>query len=124
MIGERTAENIKLEVGYAHPDHEEITMEVRGRDLVSGLPKTITVTSTEIHNAIRESLDKILETIHTTLENCPPELSGDIVDRGIVLAGGGALLNGMQDWLSQELNVPCTWHQTHSKPLPSAQDAH
>lgn len=106
LIGERTAENIKIEIGYAHPDHAEDVMEVRGRDMVTGLPKTITVTSTEIHTALKESLDQILETIRATLENCPPELSGDIVDRGIVLTGGGALLNGMKDWLAEEIIVP------------------
>ncbi|MFZ3577973.1 rod-share determining protein MreBH [Virgibacillus sp. DJP39] len=106
LIGERTAENIKIEIGYAHENHQEDIMEVRGRDLVTGLPKTITVSSTEIHSALKESLQKILETIRATLENCPPELSGDIVDRGIVLTGGGALLKGMKDWLTEEISVP------------------
>src|SRR5690625_578840 len=106
LIGDRTAENVKVEIGYAHPNHEEETMEVRGRDLVTGLPKTIEVTSTEIHQAIKVSLDKVLEGIHVTLENCPPELSGDIVDHGIVLTGGGALLNGIKEWLASELDVP------------------
>ncbi|ASN06909.1 rod-share determining protein MreBH [Virgibacillus necropolis] len=106
LIGERTAENIKIEIGYANADHKEDTMEVRGRDMVTGLPKTITVSSTEIHSALKESLEQILETIRATLENCPPELSGDIVDRGIVLTGGGALLNGMRDWLAKEIIVP------------------
>ncbi|RIU91434.1 rod-share determining protein MreBH [Oceanobacillus picturae] len=106
LIGERTAENVKMEIGYAHPNHKEETMEIRGRDMVSGLPKTVVITSTEIHYALKESLDSILETIRATLENCPPELSGDIVDHGIVLTGGGALLRGMQEWLSDELIVP------------------
>ncbi len=106
LIGERTAENVKMEIGYAHPNHSEETMEIRGRDMVSGLPKTVVITSTEIHYALKESLDSILETIRATLENCPPELSGDIVDHGIVLTGGGALLRGMQEWLSNELIVP------------------
>ncbi|MBS4175022.1 rod-share determining protein MreBH [Bacillus sp. FJAT-49736] len=106
LIGERTAEQIKMEIGYALVDHDEISMEVRGRDLVSGLPKTITLYSSEIQNSIRESLLKILETIRSTLENCPAELSGDIVDRGVILTGGGALLNGMQDWLSKSIIVP------------------
>ncbi|WP_042225034.1 rod-share determining protein MreBH [Oceanobacillus manasiensis] len=106
LIGERTAENVKMEIGYAHPNHDEETMEIRGRDMVSGLPKTVIITSTEIHYALKESLDSILETIRATLENCPPELSGDIVDHGIVLTGGGALLRGMQEWLSNELIVP------------------
>lgn len=106
LIGERTAENIKMEVGYAHPNHKEETMSIRGRDMVNGLPKTIDITSTEIHEAIKEPLIKILDAVKATLENCPPELSGDIVDHGIVLTGGGALLQGMQDWLTDELNVP------------------
>ncbi|MCA1055967.1 rod-share determining protein MreBH [Rossellomorea aquimaris] len=106
LIGERTAENIKIEVGHALIDHDERSMEIRGRDLVTGLPKTITLTSTEIQSALKESLLHILETIRSTLENCPPELSGDIVDRGVILTGGGALLNGLQDWLSQEIVVP------------------
>lgn len=106
LIGERTAESIKMEIGYAHPNHKEETMEVRGRDMVTGLPQTVTVTSTEIHNALKESLGKILEAIRATLENCPPELSGDIVDHGIVLTGGSSLLNGMQEWLANEIIVP------------------
>lgn len=113
LIGERTAENIKMEVGYANPDHKEKTMDIRGRDMVTGLPKTLEITSTEIYNAIKESLDQILETIRATLEECPPELSGDIVDNGIVLSGGGALLNGMQEWLANEISVP-----VHMAPNP------
>lgn len=106
LIGERTAESIKMEIGYALIEHEEESMDVRGRDLVTGLPKTITVTSTQIQQALRESLESILDTVHTTLESCPPELSGDIVDHGVVLTGGGSLLKGMKEWLSAEINVP------------------
>jgi rod shape-determining protein MreB and related proteins len=106
LIGERTAEQIKMEIGYALVDHEEKTMEVRGRDLVTGLPKTISLSSKEIQKAIKESLLHILEAIRATLEDCPPELSGDIVDRGVILTGGGALLNGMQEWLSEVIVVP------------------
>ncbi|RFA36000.1 rod shape-determining protein [Virgibacillus dokdonensis] len=106
LIGERTAENIKMEIGYAHPNHKEETMEIRGRDMVTGLPKTLTITSKEVYLALKESLEQVLGAIRTTLENCPPELSGDIVDHGIVLTGGGALLQGMQEWLSHELIVP------------------
>ncbi|MBM7717081.1 rod-share determining protein MreBH [Siminovitchia sp. FSL H7-0308] len=106
LIGERTAENIKIEIGYALIEHPEQTMAVRGRDLVTGLPKTITLRSTEIQEAIKESLLHILEAIRATLENCPAELSGDIVDHGVVLSGGGALLNGMKEWLSDEIIVP------------------
>lgn len=106
LIGERTAEKIKMEIGHALIDHEEESMEVRGRDLVSGLPRIITVTSTQVQQAIRESLESILDTVHATLENCPPELSGDIVDRGVTLTGGGAHIKGMQKWLASEINVP------------------
>ncbi|MBM7649535.1 rod shape-determining protein MreB [Bacillus ectoiniformans] len=106
LIGERTAERVKMEIGYALVEHEEKKMDVRGRDLVTGLPKTIEVSSYEIQKALKESLLAILETIRVTLENSPPELSGDIVDRGVVISGGGALLNGMQDWLSKEIIVP------------------
>ncbi|MGM0919930.1 MAG: rod-share determining protein MreBH [Bacillota bacterium] len=106
LIGERTAENIKMEIGYALVKHDELLMEVRGRDLVTGLPKTITLSSTEMQNSMRESLLHILEAIRATLEDCPPELSGDIVDRGVILTGGGALMKGMQEWLSEEIVVP------------------
>lgn len=106
LIGERTAEQIKIEVGQALIEHDERTMEIRGRDLVTGLPKTIELTSLQIQEALKESLLHILETIRATLENCPPELSGDIVDRGVILTGGGSLLNGLQDWLSHEIVVP------------------
>ncbi|MBV7505676.1 rod-share determining protein MreBH [Bacillus sp. sid0103] len=106
LIGERTAENIKMEIGYALIDHEERFMDIRGRDLVTGLPKTIKLSSYEIRAAIKEALLHILEAIRATLEDCPAELSGDIVDRGVILCGGGALLNGMEAWLSQEIVVP------------------
>ncbi|QST00452.1 rod shape-determining protein MreB [Pontibacillus sp. ALD_SL1] len=106
LIGERTAEEIKINIGYALVDHEELTMEVRGRDMVTGLPKTITLGSGEVQSALRENLENILETVRATLEDCPPELSGDIVDHGVVITGGGALLNGMEEWLSSEISVP------------------
>jgi rod shape-determining protein MreB len=106
LIGERTAENIKMEIGFALIDHEERFMDVRGRDLLTGLPKTIKLSSYEIRSAIKEALLHILEAIRATLEDCPAELSGDIVDRGVILTGGGALLNGMEAWLSEEIVVP------------------
>ncbi len=106
LIGERTAERIKMEIGYALVDHEKLEMDIRGRDLVTGLPKTVTLNSYEIRDAIKESLLHIMEAIRATLEDCPAELSGDIVDRGVILSGGGALLNGMQDWLGSEMVVP------------------
>jgi rod shape-determining protein MreB and related proteins len=106
LIGERTAEKIKMEIGYGLIEHTRMSMDIRGRDLVTGLPKTVTLHSDEIQDAIRESLLHILEAIRATLEDSPPELSGDIVDQGVVLTGGGALLNGIQDWLSTEIVVP------------------
>ncbi|MEH7333508.1 rod-share determining protein MreBH [Neobacillus drentensis] len=116
LIGERTAEKIKMEIGYALIDHEEQFMEIRGRDLVSGLPKTIKLSSYEVRNALREPLLHILEAIRATLEDCPAELSGDIVDRGVILTGGGSLLNGMEEWLSKEIVVPV---QLAENPLES-----
>ncbi|HEX6593002.1 MAG TPA: rod-share determining protein MreBH [Bacillota bacterium] len=106
LIGERTAEQVKMEIGHAHPNHPEEKMEIRGRDMVTGLPKTVTISSQEVYAAIKELLEQILEAIHATLESSPPELSGDIVDHGIVLTGGGSLLQGLTDWLTHELSVP------------------
>lgn len=106
LIGERTAEKIKMEIGQASPLHDELVMEVRGRNLVTGLPQTITLSSMEIQGTIKESLADILGAIRVTLENCPAELSGDIVEHGVVLTGGGALLNGIAEWLTQEIMVP------------------
>ncbi|MGI9243702.1 MAG: rod shape-determining protein, partial [Verrucomicrobiales bacterium] len=106
MIGERTAEEIKIRIGSAHKMGKEMTMEVKGRDLVAGLPKTITVTSDEIREAMTEPLNTIIESVRVTLERCPPELSADLVDRGMVLAGGGALLRGLDKLLSKETGLP------------------
>lgn len=106
LIGERTAENIKIEIGHALIEHDKKEMDVRGRDLVTGLPSTITLNSYEIRDCLKESLLQILETVRKTLEDCPAELSGDIVDRGLVLTGGGCLLNGMEEWLNKEIFVP------------------
>jgi rod shape-determining protein MreB len=106
LIGERTAEQMKIEIGYALVKHEKETMDIRGRDLVTGLPKTINVSSFEMQEAMKESLLHILEAIRATLEDCPPELSGDIVDRGVILTGGGALMKGLQEWLSEVIVVP------------------
>lgn len=113
LIGERTAEQMKMEIGYALIKHERESMEIRGRDLVTGLPKTISVSSFEMQEAMKESLLHILEAIRATLEDCPPELSGDIVDRGVILTGGGALMKGIQEWLSKEIVVP-----VHIAPSP------
>ncbi|EAC7123668.1 rod shape-determining protein, partial [Listeria monocytogenes] len=97
LIGQTTAERIKMELGYAPIEHVTQTADIRGRDLLTGLPKTIQVSSTEIQSALAETLQRILEAIRNTLELCPPELSGDIVDRGIILSGGGSLLQGFRD---------------------------
>ncbi|MDQ0231341.1 rod-share determining protein MreBH [Metabacillus malikii] len=113
LIGERTAERMKIDIGYALITHEKEEIEIRGRDLVTGLPKTITVSSYEMQEAMKESLLHILEAIRATLEDCPPELSGDIVDRGVILTGGGALLKGIQEWICEEIVVP-----VHIAPSP------
>jgi rod shape-determining protein MreB len=106
MIGERTAEEIKLRIGSAYPMGKETTMEVKGRDMVAGLPKTITITSQEVREAMLEPLNTIIDAVRTTLERCPPELSADLVDRGIMLAGGGALLRGLDKLLQEETALP------------------
>src|SRR5690554_4183873 len=107
LIGERTAETIKSEIGYAHIDgKEELNMEIRGRDLVSGLPKTVTVSSTEIHQALVEPIQAIVDAVKVTLEHTPPELAADIMDRGIMMAGGGSLLNGLDELLMRETGMP------------------
>jgi rod shape-determining protein MreB len=106
MFGERTAEEIKIRIGSAHKMGKEMTMEVKGRDLVAGLPKTITVTSDEIREAMVEPLNTIIDSVRVTLERCPPELSADLVDRGMVLAGGGALLRGLDKLLAEETGLP------------------
>ena len=108
LIGERTAEEIKLKIGSAFPLEEELTMEVKGRDLSQGLPRTLTVRSEEIRDALREPLTAILESIRQILEQCPPELSGDLVDRGIVMAGGGGLLRGIDRLVAKETQLPVT----------------
>jgi rod shape-determining protein MreB len=106
LIGERTAENIKMSIGSALWDGEEEQYEVRGRDLVSGLPKTISVSSGEINKALKETVENILEGIKVCLEKTPPELAADIMDRGIVLAGGGSLLKGLDKLVSLETQMP------------------
>jgi rod shape-determining protein MreB len=106
MIGERTAEQIKIEVGAAIPLDEPLTMEVKGRDLVAGLPKTLTVNSEEIREALAEPVSTIVESVRVSLERCPPELSADLVDRGIVMVGGGSLLRGLDKLLSKETGLP------------------
>ncbi|HEX6488406.1 MAG TPA: rod shape-determining protein [Candidatus Dormibacteraeota bacterium] len=106
LIGERTAEEIKVAVGSATPLKEPLTTDVRGRDLVSGLPRNLTVTSTEITEAIQEPLSAIIGAVRDVLEQTPPELAADIYDRGLVLSGGGALLRGIDRYLSMHTGVP------------------
>ncbi|NYH51256.1 MULTISPECIES: rod shape-determining protein [Nocardiopsis] len=107
MIGERTAEELKMAVGSAYPSgSEEVRAEVRGRDLVSGLPKTIVLSETDVRQAIEEPVIAIIDAIRTSLDKCPPELSGDIMDRGIAVTGGGALLRGLDERLLHETGMP------------------
>lgn len=105
MIGERTAEEIKIKVGSAYPLEPELEMEVRGRDLIAGLPKTITVTSEEIREALQEPINAIVERVRSMLEETPPELAADIIERGITLTGGGALLRGIDKLLESVTNI-------------------
>lgn len=106
LIGERTSEDIKINIGTVFPGAREEEMDIRGRDMVSGLPRTITVHSKEIEAALRESVDVIVQAAKTVLEKTPPELSADIIDRGVILTGGGALLHGIDQLLADELKVP------------------
>lgn len=106
MIGERTAEEIKVTIGAAYPKPKEESMEIRGRDLISGLPKNITITSTEVADALREPINSIIDSIKYTLEKTPPELAADIMDKGIMLTGGGALLSGLDRLIRNETGMP------------------
>ena len=106
MIGERTAEEIKIAIGSAYPLGEEMSYEVKGRDLVAGLPKTLTITSDEVREALQEPVSAIIEAIRITLERCPPELSSDLVDRGIVLAGGTSQLRGLDKLIAEHTGLP------------------
>ena len=106
LIGDRTAEEIKLNIGTVYPKEKKEKMEVRGRDLVTGLPHTITITSDEVEEALRESVYIIVNTAKNVLEQTPPELSADIIDKGIVITGGGALIKGFDELLAHELKVP------------------
>lgn len=106
LIGERTAEQIKITVGTAYPDEENPTMHVKGRDLVAGIPKTIEICSEEIREAIAEPVNSIVEAVRVALEKTPPELAADIVDKGIVLAGGGALIKNLDVLLREETGLP------------------
>ncbi|MDQ3096769.1 MAG: rod shape-determining protein [Chloroflexota bacterium] len=107
MIGERTAEDVKIQIGSALPMDPELTMEVRGRDLIAGLPRTITVGSNEITEAIEPVLQQIMTAVKAVLEETPPELASDVIDKGMVLSGGGALLRNMDKLLTQVTGVAC-----------------
>ncbi|CAG7655540.1 rod shape-determining protein [Paenibacillus allorhizosphaerae] len=106
LIGERTSEDIKVRIGTVHPELKRETMDIRGRDMVSGLPLTITIDSQEIQEALWESVSSIVAAAKSVLERTPPELSADIIDRGVILTGGGAMLHGIDQLLADELKVP------------------
>ena len=108
LIGERTAEEIKMKLGSAYPLDEELSLEVKGRDSVAGLPKTIHITSQEVREALSDTIAAIVDAVRTTLERCPPELSADLVDRGFVMAGGGSLIRGIDRLLSEKTGLPVT----------------
>ena len=107
MIGERTAEQIKMELGSAYKiDDETQIMDIKGRDMITGLPKTVTITEEQVRNALKEPVYAVIESIKTTLEKTPPELAADIMEKGIMLAGGGALLKGLDELITHETNMP------------------
>ena len=108
LIGETSAEDIKIQIGSAYPLDPEETLEIKGRDLLDGIPKNITITSEEIRKSIAEQVDSIVQAVRIALEQTPPELAADIVDRGIVLTGGGALLKGLDQLLRDQTNLPIT----------------
>lgn len=106
MVGERTAEEIKIKIGSGYPMKEEMKMDVKGRDLVAGLPKMVTITSEEVREALSEPIAQIVEAVRITLERTPPELSADLIEKGLILAGGGSLLRGLDKLISEETSLP------------------
>jgi rod shape-determining protein MreB and related proteins len=116
MLGERTAEEIKMALGSAFPSADEPQAEIRGRDLVSGLPKTVVISAAEVRRAIEEPVNLIVDAVKNTLDKCPPELAGDVMDRGIALTGGGALLRGLESRIREETGMPV---QVADNPLDS-----
>ncbi len=108
LIGERTAEEVKIRIGTAYPTDQRYTMEIKGRDLVAGIPKTLTITDAEIAEALQEIFATIVESVKIALERTPPELAADIVDKGVVLAGGGALIKGLDVLLREATGLPIT----------------
>ncbi|MGH9400391.1 MAG: rod shape-determining protein, partial [Thermoanaerobaculia bacterium] len=109
LIGERTAEQVKIEIGSAHPLDEPLTMEVKGRDLVEGIPKTLVLTDEEIREALSEVVGAIVESVRVALERTPPELSADLMDKGIILTGGGSLLRNLDRRLREETGLPISY---------------
>ncbi|MEK7789945.1 MAG: rod shape-determining protein, partial [Planctomycetota bacterium] len=105
-IGHRTAEQIKMQIGSAYPLEEELTMEIRGRDAIAGLPRATTITSEEIRDALRDPFEKIVGAVKSTLEKTSPELASDLITNGLVLVGGGALIRGLDRLLAQETGLP------------------
>jgi rod shape-determining protein MreB and related proteins len=116
MLGERTAEEIKMALGSAFPAEDEPHAEIRGRDLVSGLPKTVVISAAEVRKAIEEPVNLIVDAVKNTLDKCPPELAGDVMDRGIALTGGGALLRGLESRIREDTGMPV---QIADNPLDS-----
>jgi rod shape-determining protein MreB len=116
MLGERTAEEIKMALGSAFPSEDEPHAEIRGRDLVSGLPKTVVISAAEVRKAIEEPVNLIVDAVKNTLDKCPPELAGDVMDRGIALTGGGAMLRGLESRIREETGMPV---QVADNPLDS-----
>ena len=108
LIGERTAEHIKIQIGSAKPYENETSLEIKGRNLVDGLPKNVIITSEEVRDAMTDTIYQIIDTIRTTLEKTPPELAADIIDKGITLTGGGALLRGFAELIAEETGMPVT----------------
>jgi len=108
LIGERTAELVKIQIGTAYPEEEVKTMEIKGRDLVAGNPKVLQIDSEEMREALTEPVNAILDAVKTTLERTPPELAADIVDKGIILAGGGSLLRNLDVLIREETGLPVT----------------
>ena len=116
MLGERTAEEIKMAIGSAFPAEDEPHAEIRGRDLVSGLPKTVVISAAEVRKAIEEPVNLVVDAVKNTLDKCPPELAGDVMDRGIALTGGGAMLRGLESRIREETGMPV---QVADNPLDS-----
>ena len=108
MIGERTAEDVKIQIGSAYPLKKRMTMEVKGRDLVAGIPKTLIISDDEIREALTETFGRIVEAVKIALERTPPELAADIVDKGVVVAGGGSLIKGLDILLKEATGLPIT----------------